>query len=295
MLDVNLGQKTQSLLALPRTKIMAILNVTPDSLYGGTLLGEKKDISYALTQAHKFVAAKADIIDVGGESTRPGALEILEEEEIQRVVPVIRAIRQHYDIPISIDTTKSRVAREALAAGATIVNDVSGLMVDPEMAEVVREYKVPVIIMHSCQAPMDHASQRITGIAHSKITNTNYNIAQDVADDLERMVIHAISRGILRQQIIVDPGIGFGKTAQESLCLIKNLDRVKALGYPVLLGASRKSFIGLTLNNEVHQRLPASLAALSVGVLKGADIVRVHDVEESLQAAQIVDAIKMAG
>ncbi len=291
MLDINIQQKTRNLLLLPRTKIMAILNVTPDSFSGdGVLQDREATVQYALSRVHKFIACNADILDVGGESTRPGADDVSLEEEIQRVIPVIHAIRQHYDIPISIDTTKSKVAREALAAGANIINDVSGLMMDPDMAEVAREYKVPVVIMHSQQSILPNAFHSMSGSA-----NRNYNIASEVADDLERMAIHAISRGILRQQIILDPGIGFGKTAQESLCLIHNLDRIKALGYPVLLGASRKSFIGKTCQSSVHQRVPGSLAALSVGILKGADIVRVHDVEESVQAAKVVDAIKMAG
>lgn len=290
MLEINLQQKTQNLLGLPRTKIMAILNVTPDSFSGDGIVQDQESIhQVALARVHKFVASHADILDIGGESTRPGADEVTEEEEIERVIPVIQAIRQHYDIPISIDTTKSMVARKALAAGANIINDVSGLLMDAEMAEVVRDAKVPVVIMHSIQSPMSRS-------LHHRVVNSNpYNIIEEVTNDLERMAINALSRGILRQQIILDPGIGFGKTAQESLCLIKHLDRIKALGYPVLLGASRKSFIGNTTQSPVHQRLPGSIAALAVGVLKGADIVRVHDVEESLQAAQIVDAIKMAG
>jgi dihydropteroate synthase len=283
-------QKTEEVLRLQRTKIMGILNVTPDSFSGDGVMQSQEDcVHVALPRIHKFMASNVDIIDVGGESTRPGAVEIPAQEEIMRVIPIIRAIRQYYDVPISVDTTKAKVAREALTAGANIINDVSGLLFDSEMVNVVRDYKVPVVIMHSQQPHFSHLTNPL-----DRGVNRNRSIVEEVVDDLERLTRQAIKQGILRQQIIVDPGIGFGKTVQENLSLINNLDRIKALGYPILLGVSRKSFIGYTTKSPIHQRVPESIAAMTIGIMKGADIVRVHDVAESVQAGRMIDAIKLA-
>jgi dihydropteroate synthase len=291
MLQANASQQlTQNLLLQPRTKIMGILNITPDSFSGDGLIQNEDDyVGFALHRVHKYMASNVDIIDIGGESTRPGAFEIPLTEELNRVIPVIRAIRQQYDVPISIDTTKAEVARAALAVGANIINDVSGLLMDSEMVLVACEFKVPVIIMHSQHAQHLAPYDRINPVA-----NRNQSIIDTVIQDLERLVSHAISQGITRQQIIVDPGIGFGKTVQQNLSLVKNLDRLKkALGYPILLGVSRKSFIGQTIKKPVDQRIPGSIAAMTVGIMKGADIIRVHDVEETVQAALVADAIKV--
>lgn len=272
-----------------KTKIMGIMNMTTDSFSGDGLLTKSQDLSAFLAKLDHYIAYKVDIIDVGGESTRPGAAAPVSlQDELDRVLPAIRLIRERYDGPISVDTFKAEVARQAIAAGATMINDVSGMMMDPEMVNVARESELPIILVHSrltqasCQ--MDHQDSKPTGY--------NEKIVDTVIGDLENLTVYAISRGLKRGQIILDPGIGFGKTAQENLALIKNLHRICALGYPVLLGVSRKSFIGHTTGAPVEQRLAGSIAAATVGLLNGADIIRVHDIAETHQAVQIIDAMK---
>lgn len=275
-------------LADQRTKVMGILNVTPDSFSGDGLLQMGGYPELTAHRIHQFIDAGVDIIDVGGESTRPGASDVLADEEIQRVLPVIQTIRSiSSTVLISVDTTKAEVARYALMHGANMINDVSGLMTDPEMVDVAREFYAPVVIMHSQQAQGVYMSDQQPSSA-----NRNESIVEEVARDLERLVIYAISRGLSRQQIIVDPGIGFGKTVGQNYSLLKNLNRIKNLGYPVLLGTSRKSFIGSTTQQPVEERLPGSLVSAAIGVMKGANILRVHDVLETVQAVHIIDAIR---
>lgn len=275
-------EATYSLLLEPRTKVMGILNATPDSFAGdGVLMAPDTAIAHALQIVERFIDAGADIIDVGGESTRPGATPVDGESELQRVIPLIRAIRQRFTIPISIDTTKSVVACQALAAGATLINDVSGLMLDPEMNGIVVASKAPIVLMHS---------QLSCGVSQSDLNIQKNDIVTTVVRDLEHLALHAISRGIKPDQIIIDPGIGFGKTPLQNLQLIKNLDQLKALSYPVLLGASRKSFIGHLTGVAVDQRLPASLAAVTLAVMSRTDIIRVHDVAATKQVIQLLEA-----
>jgi dihydropteroate synthase len=271
-----------------RAHVMGIINVTADSFSGDGVITDKEQfVENALQKAHLYVGANADIIDIGGESTRPGALLIPEEEEITRVIPVIQAIRQHYSIPLSIDTTKAAVAENAFLAGANILNDVSGMMMDPHMAEVAIRFDVPVILMHMKFA-----------YTTSKVTDASLNNAQpeDIVDevikDLERLTIHAMSHGIKKENIILDPGIGYGKNVEQNLSILKNLQRIKALGYPILMGVSRKAFIGYTTRAPVDKRLFGSIAASAIAVLNGADIIRVHDVAETVQAIQVADAIR---
>lgn len=274
-----------------RTKVMGILNVTPDSFSGDGLWGHDDTITHAITKARQFIHQGVDILDLGGESTRPGAAPVSLVEELSRVVPVVQAIHQEFpDIIISIDTTKSEVAQAAIRAGASIINDVSGLLMDPEMIAVALEENVPVVIMHSQLGSGVQQFDRIT-----PLSTCGRSIDAEVTSDLDRMTIHAISRGLTRHHIILDPGIGFAKTPEQNLQLISNLDRIKALGYPVLLGVSRKSFIGHATGEPVEKRLAGSLAAAAVGVMNGAHIVRVHDVEETVQAMKVVDAIRGHG
>lgn len=285
MLHKNL-ETIYAMLAEARTKVMGILNVTPDSFSNdGVFKDPEKAIPMALNVAERFISQGVDIIDIGGESTRPNATPVDTMSEIKRVVPVVQAIRERFSIPISIDTTKSEVAREALAAGAMIVNDVSGLMLDPKMVEIVAESSVPVVIMHSQLTQGVNQSDY-----HAPMNQSDSDISACVASDLERLAVHIISRGVKPQQIILDPGIGFGKTPKQNLELIKNLDKLKALGYPVLLGASRKSFIGHLTGVSVEERLPSSLASVTMAVLQRIDIVRVHDVAETKQIVRLIEA-----
>jgi len=273
-----------------RTKVMGIINVTPDSFSGDGLMKHDDVIKNAVTQAQRFIEKGADILDIGGESTRPGAQPVSLEEELARVVPVVEAIhRQFPDILISIDTTKSQVARASIIAGASIINDVSGLLMDPAMINVALEENVPVVIMHSQLGSCIQQFDRL-----DPLNMTSRTIDAEVASDLDRMAIHAISRGLTRHHIIIDPGIGFAKTPTQNLQLISQLDRIRALGYPLMLGVSRKSFIGHATGDAVNKRMPGSIAAATIGVLKGAHIVRVHDVEETVQAMKVVDAIRLA-
>lgn len=248
-----------------------------------------KDFSKnAIQQARNLVAQGAQILDVGGESTRPGADPVCLSEELARVVPVIEAIHKEFpDLLISVDTTKSDVARAAIRAGACIINDVSGLMMDPQMLTVALDKNVPVVIMHSQQGSSIQQIDR-----EDPLNKCGMSIDSIVADDLDRLAIHAISRGLTRHHIIVDPGIGFAKTQDQNLELISKLNRIRNLGYPILLGVSRKSFIGHVTGDLVSNRLPGSLAAATIGVMNGAHIVRVHDVAETVQAIKVVDAIQ---
>lgn len=286
----NLEAFSLSLMTRP-TKVMGIINVTPDSFSGDGVMVKKDYLKKAIEQARSFISQGADILDVGGESTRPGAKPISLTEELARVVPVIEAIHREFpDHLISIDTSKADVARAAIRAGASIINDVSGLMMDPDMTNVALDENVPVVIMHSQQGSSIQQIDRT-----DPLNKCGRTIESVVADDLDRLAIHAISRGLTRHHIILDPGIGFAKTQEQNLELIGKLDRVRALGYPILLGVSRKSFIGHVTDKSVTERLPGSLAAATIGIMNGAHIIRVHDVAETVQAIQVVDAIRQAG
>lgn len=274
-----------ALLKKPGCKLMGILNITPDSFTGdGVLSDSEEGVARALKTVEKFIEQGADIIDIGGESTRPNAVPVDEKTEIQRVIPVIRAIRDRFSIPLSIDTTKSSVAAAALESGISLINDVSGVMMDPEMVNVVITSGVPIVIMHS---RLTHA---VNQSDHAATNRSQDDSVASVMADLEQLAVYVISRGINPHQIIIDPGIGFGKTPVQNLQLIKDLARLKGMGYPVLLGASRKSFIGHLAGSSVEQRLPGSLAAATMAVLQGTDIIRVHDVAETKQVIQLLEA-----
>lgn len=283
-----------------RTYVMGILNITPDSFSGDGILpppdfppvfeengGETQG---GAEQARKFLASGADILDVGGESTRPGSEPVNAEVEMERVIPVVEALSAEFpDAPISIDTYKAVVAEEALKAGASILNDVWGLRADPALAGVAAKHKALVILMHNRSNPASVEVREQLGNAY--IGAEYDDLLEDVKRELMDSVRLAEQAGIESDRIILDPGIGFGKTVDQNLELIRRLDEIRALGYPVLLGPSRKSFIGYTLDLPADQRIEGTAAAVSVGITRGADIIRVHDVEHMLRVAKMTDAI----
>jgi dihydropteroate synthase len=272
-----------------KTWIMGILNVTTDSFSGDGIIGDGDVREAALGKAQSFIDDGADILDVGGESTRPGAQPVSLQEELDRVIPVIEAIHQRMDVPISVDTYKSEVASSALQAGAAWINDVWGLRADPRMAEIAAASKAPVVIMHNRSKPSQAELQKRLGGRYIGVPYQN--LIEEVKKELLECVKLAHTAGVEDQQIILDPGIGFGKTVEQNLELINRLDEIKALGYPVLLGPSRKSFIGYTLNLPPEDRLEGTEAACVVGILRGADILRVHDVKSIARIARMTDAI----
>ena len=279
-----------------RTYFMGILNLTPDSFSGDGLF-VPPPLSSSLTheeaglqEASRFLAAGADILDIGGESTRPGSQPVAAEEELRRVLPTLRAILADFpDALVSIDTYKSSVAEEALKAGALIVNDVWGLRADPDLARVVARYHATVVLMHNRSKPANVEVRERLGNAY--LGEEYQNLMEDIKRELLGSVEIARAAGIPDTHIILDPGIGFGKTVEQNLELINSLDEIRALGFPVLLGASRKSFIGYTLNLPPDQRQDGTAACVAIGIARGADIVRVHDVEPMLRVARMTDAI----
>jgi len=273
-----------------RTYVMGILNITPDSFSGDGLISKGDLLQVAVGQAKEFLANGADILDVGGESTRPGSEPVTTDEELERVVPVIREIAK--EIPnalISIDTYKAKVAEEAFKAGAHILNDVWALRADPELASVARKFNAPVILMHNRSNPASVEVRAQLGNAY--IGSEYQNLIEDVKRELLVSVELAKKAGIEESHIILDTGIGFGKTREHNLELINRLDEIRALGYPVLLGASRKSFIGFTLDLPADQRVEGTAATVAIGIARGADIVRVHDVKEIARVAKMTDAL----
>ncbi len=252
-----------------RTYIMGIVNVSPDSFSGDGLCS----LGSAMAQAKRFVDEGADVIDVGGESTRPDALPVSAEEETARVVPVIEALSRELSVPISIDTYKSSVACSAVKAGAVIINDVWGLKKSPELAKVAAEAKIPLII------------------ASNQRDEPCEDIMSGIIADLEDKIRFAESSSVMLENIIIDPGIGFGKTLEQNLEIIKRLAEFKSLGKPILLGTSRKSLIGKVLDLPPEQRLEGTAATVAIGIANGADIIRVHDVEQMARVCRMSDAI----
>lgn len=273
-----------------RTYVMGILNITPDSFSGDGIMAKGEAVKGAVEQARNFLSAGADILDVGGESTRPGSEPLGAEAEMARVIPVIEALAAEFPgVLISIDTYKAAVAKEALKAGAHIVNDVWGLRADPALAGVSASHNAPVILMHNRSNP---ASVEVrTQLGNAYIGAEYEDLLEDVKRELMDSVRLAQRAGIESERIILDPGIGFGKTVAHNLELIRRLDEIRALGYPVLLGPSRKSFIGFTLDLPADQRVEGTAAAVCVGITRGADIIRVHDVEHMVRVAKMTDAI----
>jgi len=264
-----------------KTLLMGVLNVTPDSFSNGGLYFDKEK---AITHGLKMVEEGADFIDIGGESTRPGSKPLGLEEKLRRVIPVIESIAKEVDVPISIDTYKSTVARKAIEAGAQMINDITGLHFDPELARVASKEDVPLILMH------------IRGNPETMQKDVHYDsLFSEILQYLKESVGRAEAAGLDPEQIIVDPGIGFGKTVEDNLLIIRNLQEFRVLGKPLLLGTSRKSFIGKILSTEVTERLEGTLASIAIGVLNGAHIIRCHDVLQAKRAITIADAIRLAG
>ncbi len=273
-----------------KTYLMGILNITPDSFSGDGLLQSAQNRQAVLEQARTFAAAGADMLDIGGESTRPGALPVSTDEELERVVPVIELlVEEGLDVILSVDTYKAAVAEAAINAGAHWVNDVWGLRADPAMAEVVARFQAPVVLMHNRSQPkLAEVQERLGG----RYVGTDYaDLIPDVCAELMHSVQLAHQAGISDKRILLDPGIGFGKTVQQNLFLFNHLDQIKVLGYPVLLGPSRKSFIGYTLDLPVEERFEGTAAAVVVGMLRGADVIRVHDVAQMARVIKMTDAI----
>ncbi|MCH1626912.1 dihydropteroate synthase [Fredinandcohnia sp. SECRCQ15] len=253
-----------------KTLIMGILNITPDSFSDG---GNYVEIDQAIAHAKQMVQNGADIIDVGGESTRPGHIQITEEEEINRVVPIIKAISKEVNVPISIDTYKAEVAKQAIEAGAHIINDIWGAKADPNMAKVAAQYNVPIILMHNRD-------------------NKNYNhLIIDMISDLQESISIVKAAGVKEENIILDPGIGFAKHFEDNIMAIQHIEEFVKMGYPVLLGTSRKSFIGQIFDLPPHNRMEGTGATTCFGIQKGCAIVRVHDVLENARLAKMMDVL----
>jgi len=276
-----------------RTYIMGILNITPDSFSGDGLLTAEDQgaalLERALAQANAYVKAGVDILDIGAESTRPGAQPVPAAQEIERLIPIIQAVSAEMDVIISVDTYKAEVAEAALGAGAQIINDVWGFKVDPDLAFVAARHKVPVILMHNRSS---WANAEIRASLGGRYVGVPYDdLITDIKRELMESVAIAQEAGVQEGRIILDPGIGFGKTVAQNLELVARLGEFRALGYPILLGPSRKSFIGYTLDLPPDERLEGTAAAVAIGIANGADIIRVHDVAHMTKVARMADAI----
>jgi dihydropteroate synthase len=272
-----------------KTYVMGIINVTPDSFSGDGILTGSEVHKNALDQTRRYINSDVDIIDIGGESTRPGSQVVSIQEEMDRVVPIIEAVRKETNLPVSVDTYKSEVAEAALDAGADWINDVWGLRADPKMASVAVRANAPVVLMHNRSKPAEAELQ--TRLGGRYIGSVYNDLIADISAELLDSVSIALNAGIQKDYIILDPGIGFGKTIDQNLELINRLDEICALGYPVLIGPSRKSFIGYTLDLPPSDRLEGTAAAVAVGIVRGASIVRVHDVMQIVRVARMTDAI----
>jgi len=273
----TLDFKDRQLSLNKRVAVMGILNVTPDSFFDG---GRYLRQDAALRRVEKMVQEGVDVIDIGGESTRPGSQSVSLRQELKRVIPLIRRAEELFKVPLCVDTYKAQVAREAIEAGARMINDISGLRFDKEMARVAASYNVPVVIMH------------IRGTPRIMQRNPRYeNLIEEIISYLRKGIDIALAAGVSLGNIIVDPGIGFGKTVRHNLQIIKNLAELKTLGRPILIGISRKSFIGKVLNLPPEERFEGGLTAVSLAVLAGARIIRTHDVKSTRRVVDMVQAI----
>ena len=271
-----------------KTYIMGILNVTPDSFSGDGVWGDDL-VETAVSQAKQFEADGADIIDIGGQSTRPGSDPISAEEEAARIVPVIEAVSKAVQTPVSVDTYWSSVAEKALAAGADWINDVWGFMMDPRIAHVAADANCPVVLMHNRSQPKNLIQKEQLGTAFA---GAKYDdLIEDIKAELQISIDVALNAGVKEEHIIIDPGVGFGKTREQNMQIINDLYQFRVMGFPVLLGTSRKSFIGYTLDLPPEQRMEGTAATVAIGIDRGADIVRVHDVKEIVRVARMTDAI----
>lgn len=273
-----------------KTYIMGILNVTPDSFSGDGLMTQKDVVRAAIEQALRFIESGADILDIGGESTRPGSLPVNAQEEMDRVLPVIEALAGlKLETVLSLDTSKAAVAVAGLNAGVDWINDVWALKADREMAKVIAESGAPVVLMHNRSKPNRVELQERLG---GQYLGAEYSdLIIDVKCELQESIDLALADGVHKDQIILDPGLGFGKKVEHNLELVNRLAEIKAMGYPVLLGPSRKSFIGYTLDLPPEERLEGTEAVCAIAITRGADILRVHDVQEIARLARMCDAI----
>ena len=272
-----------------KTYVMGILNITPDSFSGDGLLTQEDVIRTAVAQAQQFAADGAAIIDIGGESTRPGSTPVSEAEELARVIPVIEAVRTAVSLPISIDTYRANVAEAALSAGASWVNDVWGLRMDPRLAQVVAQANCPVILMHNRSKPKDVAQEARLGGRYVSVAYDD--LIADIKRELGESIELALQAGINEANIVLDPGVGFGKTVTQNLQIVNQLNQFKTMGFAILLGTSRKSFIGYTLDLPPEERLEGTAATVAIGIDRGADMVRVHDVKPIVRLAKMTDAL----
>jgi dihydropteroate synthase len=264
-----------------RTRVMGVVNITPDSFFDGGRFFER---SQAVERCLQLVESGADIVDLGGESSRPGAEPVSVQEELERVLPVLQEVRKQVPVLISVDTYKSTVAREALKEGADIVNDVSAFRLDPEMPQVVKEWDAGVVLMHMRGTPQ--VMQKIS---------PSQDILEEVQTDLQAAVSKASENGIPEESIIIDPGIGFGKTVEDNCNILNKLSFLESFDLPVLVGTSRKSFLGSILDIPAQERIWGSAASVAIAIMRGAHIVRLHDVAEMSQVAQITDTILAEG
>jgi len=273
-----------------QTYVMGTVNATPDSFSGDGLVQSNGNwVTQAVAQGIRFAQEGAHILDVGGESTRPGATPVDANEELRRVLPVIQELSRSVDVPISIDTYKATVAAAALEHGAHLVNDVWGLRMDPDMAALCAQKQVPVIVMHNRSRPKDAVQEERLG---GRYVGTQYDdLLNDITRELQQSIELAQQAGIPDEYIIIDPGIGFGKTIEQNLALINKLSHFKSLGYPLLLGPSNKSFIGYTLDLPPDDRVEGTGATIAIGIDRGVDIIRVHQVKEMSRMARMTDAI----
>lgn len=275
-----------------QTYVMGIINVTPDSFSGDGLFDNEAWLAQVVVQGTQFAAEGAHLLDIGGESTRPGAEPVDAATELARVIPAIEALAAETNLPLSIDTYKAEVAAAAIAAGAHLVNDVWGLRMDPAMAAVCARHQVPVIVMHNRSRPRDAVQEARLG---GRYVGPEYNnLLAEVAAELKISLALAKQAGIPDQHLIIDPGLGFGKTVEQNLQLLNQLDTLKELGYPLLLGPSNKSFIGYTLDLPADDRVEGTAATIAIGIARGADIIRVHNVKVMSRVARMTDAIVRA-
>lgn len=264
-----------------KTYVMGILNCTPDSFYPAS---RNETLREAMKSAREMIGAGVDIIDVGGESSRPGSDPIEADEEIRRVIPVVQAIRKESDIMISVDTRRKEIAERALDAGADIINDISGLKRNEELARLLAKRRVPVVLMHMRGTPKTMQKQVSYG-----------NTISDILRELQPSIAAALSAGIASEMIIVDPGIGFGKRAQDNLRIIRELASLKSLNFPIMIGLSRKAFIGEILDRPVEKRLIGTVTANTLAIINGANIIRVHDVGDAVEMVKIIDSVRRFG
>ena len=268
-----------------RTFVMGIVNVTPDSFSGDGVTS----VEAAVAQGIQMEMNGADVLDIGGESTRPRSTPVSLREELDRVIPIIEQLAQTVQIPLSIDTYKAEVAARAIEAGASIINDVWGGRMEPEILRVAAEKNATIILMHNRSMPKDAAQEERLG---GRYVGVEYaDLIGDIKKELQEQIAMARAAGVPNENIIVDPGIGFGKTVEQNLELVRRLDEIKALGYPLLVGPSRKSFVGYTLNLPPEERLEGTAAAVALCIDRGADMVRVHDVQAMVRVAALSDAV----